>query len=231
MLDDGARVRRSIPNAVRYYVVLRDNGECQCIEIECPDHSGQCMSAQDPHIDHVVPHSRGGSDDADNLQVLCAACNSWKKDRLLPSVVAVLDDIKLRTEMTGRQVPRRGDRQKRDFDEYRKELVDRVNYWRLFSIFFEVDIEWDAVTRIRGGQSAMHLYQAYVTRASSLGLEPVSSEDFISELRRKGYKTSRSRGQLIFTDLRIMEEPPVNERLVSCQLFNSYFAHTIAKDD
>ena len=32
-------------------------------------------------IDHVVPESRGGTDHIDNLQLLCAACNSEKGDR------------------------------------------------------------------------------------------------------------------------------------------------------
>jgi len=30
------------------------------------------------HVDHVMPLSRGGSDDADNLQLMCARCNLRK---------------------------------------------------------------------------------------------------------------------------------------------------------
>ena len=29
-------------------------------------------------VDHVVPQSKGGDDDLDNLQLLCGACNSMK---------------------------------------------------------------------------------------------------------------------------------------------------------
>ena len=35
-----------------------------------------------PDLDHIVPISRGGSDDLSNLQVLCRRCNSSKKDRI-----------------------------------------------------------------------------------------------------------------------------------------------------
>lgn len=32
-------------------------------------------------VDHIVPRSRGGKDDPDNLQALCYSCNSMKRDR------------------------------------------------------------------------------------------------------------------------------------------------------
>ena len=41
-------------------------------------------------IDHVVPQSQGGSDHFDNLQLLCAACNSVKGDRDHAYLVATL---------------------------------------------------------------------------------------------------------------------------------------------
>lgn len=34
------------------------------------------------HIDHVVPLSRGGSNDISNLRVTCPPCNARKKDKL-----------------------------------------------------------------------------------------------------------------------------------------------------
>ena len=32
-------------------------------------------------VDHIVPRSRGGTDDPDNLQALCYRCNAMKRDR------------------------------------------------------------------------------------------------------------------------------------------------------
>lgn len=39
-------------------------------------------------IDHITPRSKGGTDDADNLQLLCGACNSTKGDRTQAELVA-----------------------------------------------------------------------------------------------------------------------------------------------
>ena len=34
------------------------------------------------HLEHVVPRSRGGSDDPDNLALACPGCNLHKSDRM-----------------------------------------------------------------------------------------------------------------------------------------------------
>ena len=41
-------------------------------------------------VDHVIPRSRGGTDHPDNLQLLCAACNSQKGNRTQAELIATL---------------------------------------------------------------------------------------------------------------------------------------------
>ena len=41
-------------------------------------------------IDHILPRSRGGSDAPDNLQLLCAACNSTKSNRTQEDLIGSL---------------------------------------------------------------------------------------------------------------------------------------------
>lgn len=57
--------------AVRAAVMDRDYRQCQI-----------CGTYDEPTVDHIVPVSAGGSDDLDNLQVLCRSCNSRKGARL-----------------------------------------------------------------------------------------------------------------------------------------------------
>ena len=70
------RQRDFIGGDARYALLYKAGFRCQA-----------CGSKPSPHndvtleIDHIVPFSWGGSDDPDNLQVLCKACNCSKKDR------------------------------------------------------------------------------------------------------------------------------------------------------
>lgn len=59
-------------NRNRLYLLLieRDKLECK-----------KCMKTDNLSIDHITPISKGGSDELDNLQLLCRSCNSRKYDK------------------------------------------------------------------------------------------------------------------------------------------------------
>jgi hypothetical protein len=65
------RYRLKIPAAVRQTVYERDGLACR-----------RCGTPDDLTLDHVIPWSAGGSDDASNLQTLCRSCNARKGARL-----------------------------------------------------------------------------------------------------------------------------------------------------
>lgn len=66
--------RISIPSAVRKYVFERDKNQCQ----SC----GKQQVETSLTIDHIIPLSRGGSNDISNLQTLCFSCNRKKSNKI-----------------------------------------------------------------------------------------------------------------------------------------------------
>jgi hypothetical protein len=56
-------------------------------------------------IDHVIPLALGGRDQADNLQVLCAACHGGKTHR--EDVPAIAKTARIRARHLGARAPRR----------------------------------------------------------------------------------------------------------------------------
>ncbi|WP_418789557.1 HNH endonuclease [Paenarthrobacter ilicis] len=63
----GASARRAIPDDVKQYVWTRDEGQCRA-----------CGSTGELQYDHVIPISKGGSNNVENLQILCGPCNRRK---------------------------------------------------------------------------------------------------------------------------------------------------------
>jgi 5-methylcytosine-specific restriction endonuclease McrA len=69
---------RRIPHQTRALsrknILLRDRYTCQFC--------GRALPAHDLTLDHVIPRSRGGHTDWDNLVACCHTCNNLKGDRL-----------------------------------------------------------------------------------------------------------------------------------------------------
>lgn len=59
--------KRKINGSIRIKVMERDAYRCK-----------KCNSHKDLAIDHIIPESKGGTLDIENLQTLCRTCNSKK---------------------------------------------------------------------------------------------------------------------------------------------------------
>ncbi len=64
-------VSRHIPQLVKQTVWLRDEGKCV-----------NCGSVSELQFDHIIPHSKGGANTVENIQILCRSCNSSKRARI-----------------------------------------------------------------------------------------------------------------------------------------------------
>ena len=68
-----------VPLSVRYEVLKRAGKRCELCGV------GEGDAAYEErlplHVDHITPRSKGGSNELDNLQVLCRACNLRKGNR------------------------------------------------------------------------------------------------------------------------------------------------------
>jgi hypothetical protein len=62
--------RISFPQTVRLRILARCGFTCQ--------HCGASLFEIEPHIDHIVPLAKGGTNEETNLQALCAPCNLAK---------------------------------------------------------------------------------------------------------------------------------------------------------
>jgi hypothetical protein len=63
---------RYISDPVKQEVFERDGGQCV-----------KCGSTRDLQYDHVIPYSRGGSNTAANMQLLCGDCNRAKSNKFV----------------------------------------------------------------------------------------------------------------------------------------------------
>lgn len=84
-------IRAEIRDAIRKHY----RNELKWGRAKLSQHAGfQCLLMQ---FDHVIPHSRGGPTDLDNLIVTCNACNYGRSDSMLKEV-GLIDPRKIRSE-------------------------------------------------------------------------------------------------------------------------------------
>lgn len=69
--------KRNVPNALRIAIFTRDKFKCIYCGLGAKD--GAVLN-----VDHILPISKGGSNEAYNLQTLCRDCNNGKADRIMP---------------------------------------------------------------------------------------------------------------------------------------------------
>ena len=62
-----------VPDSLRYRVLKKAGGRCALC--------GATKKETTLHIDHIIPRSRGGLNDEENLQVLCLKCNLGKSNK------------------------------------------------------------------------------------------------------------------------------------------------------
>lgn len=63
---------RNLTKAKRFFILNRDGFSCR--------YCGASPGKAELHVDHVVPKSRGGNDEEDNLVTACVSCNLGKSD-------------------------------------------------------------------------------------------------------------------------------------------------------
>ncbi|OQY98178.1 MAG: hypothetical protein B6D41_02670 [Chloroflexi bacterium UTCFX4] len=61
----------AIPSHVRNEVWRRDEGRCV-----------RCGSRENLEFDHIIPVSKGGSNTARNIELLCEPCNRKKSNKI-----------------------------------------------------------------------------------------------------------------------------------------------------
>lgn len=67
--------RRIMTDSLRYDVMRRDNFRCQLCGATQAD--GYML-----HVDHIIPVSKGGKTEMNNLRTLCERCNMGKRDKI-----------------------------------------------------------------------------------------------------------------------------------------------------
>jgi diadenosine tetraphosphate (Ap4A) HIT family hydrolase len=83
-----SNAREYVPGVSRFEVLKRAGGRCQLCGVSHTD--------RQIDVDHIVPVSKGGSNDFSNLQALCRKCNAQKGNRDATDFRALAEDFHTR---------------------------------------------------------------------------------------------------------------------------------------
>lgn len=139
--------RKGISDRVRFEVFKRDGFRCK--------YCGATALSSALSLDHVVPHSKGGSDDPANLVTACVPCNGGKSDVPLEQsqLAPAADPAAIRAHAA----------QVREFLAAARELDEARQGWREF-----VAERWGDIT---GYEARPAIVTILVNAISSHGLE------------------------------------------------------------
>ena len=76
-------IRRHIPRPIQFKVLKRENQVCR----SC----GMPVADNDIHFDHIIPWSKGGPTEENNIQLLCGTCNRKKSAKFEKEFLDFLD--------------------------------------------------------------------------------------------------------------------------------------------
>lgn len=111
--------RKALPKSVRFEVFKRDKFTCQ--------YCGESAPNVILEVDHIVPVSKGGTDEIMNLVTSCRECNRGKAGRKLNDSSAVMVQKKQMDAM-----------------QERREQLEMMVQWRQ-SLDEEIEVEIDAI--------------------------------------------------------------------------------------
>lgn len=74
LAESKSEKREAIKPSLRFQILKRDNHQCQSCGSTVKD--GAKLE-----IDHIIPVSKGGTNDPENLQILCKICNIGKSNK------------------------------------------------------------------------------------------------------------------------------------------------------
>ena len=70
------KINRYIPSHLRKYIWERDGGQCSYVHHET---KRRCVSKHLLQIDHIQPFALGGRTEKENLRLLCAGHNQYRR--------------------------------------------------------------------------------------------------------------------------------------------------------